>query len=85
MPTTETLDSAMFANQRTIGPHPESVWTRPARVRSTSYDQPVSPALADMTFRDASWLTGDRRDLYALAAMSVGFAAVAAALAMFTA
>lgn len=85
MTNTDTLDSAMITNHRTVGPHTESVWRRPARAKSTSFEQPVTQALADTTFRDGSWRTGDRRDLYALAALSVGFAAVAAALAMITA
>jgi len=85
MTNTDTLDSAIIPNRRSVEPHTGSAWRRPVRAKSTSFDQPVSQALPDVTYRDGSWRTGDRRDLYALAAMSVGFAAVAAALALFTA
>lgn len=85
MNSTDTLDSGIFANQRTVASHTDKAWRRPARARSTSFDQPVSIALPDVTLRDSSWRQGDRGDLYALAALAAGFASVAALLAYMTA
>lgn len=84
MTPTETLDYGLNANHRNVSPRTESGWRRPATARSTSFEQPTERALPDMTFRDATWRHGDRRDLYALAALSIGFAAVAAVLSLYT-
>lgn len=84
MNPTDTLDSGIFTNQRSTGPHSKKVWQRPALAKSTSFEQPVSVALPDVTLRDGSWRQGDRRDLYALAALAAGFASVATLLAYMT-
>lgn len=83
MPTTQTIHHGLFgANHREVRHSRASAWERPELAKATSYEQPLDHALPDVTIRDPEWRVGDRRDLYALAAVTLSLAVLALAAAL---
>lgn len=69
-------------NERPVRSMPESAWERPQKAPSSAFEQPWDQALAaDKSLRDGEWTTGDHKDVWALSACALAFAALAFALA----